>query len=379
MSSEKEIVFIVPTIRPFGFWKDYLNNFEKFGHSVQSASVLMIDEGDELVRKKNRELFPATGFEFFGPKEREGFFKEHFGDQWQKFATVIPIRNHAETSFGMLAGAARKAKLFFMIDDDTRATEEFDFIGDHSKIIDSDVTEVLASDSKWYKTIDSLEVNDEKKIYPRGFPFNRRFVDEKYFKKNVGKGKIVLNEGLWLNVPDMDAVGILEEGGLEGLPKSRTVALKEKSIVLDKGTFTTICSMNVSFSPKIIPAFYQLPMGYMGIGRFDDIWSGIFVKKVCDAMGHFVSVGTPCVIHDKERRDTMKDLKLELEGIMINEKLWRIVDEAEIDSSDYIAAYRSLIECIRNKLDVFDQRFKEYLDYVTKQMYVWTEICEKLE
>ena len=378
--SEKT-TFIVPSIRVFSVWKDYLKNFEKYDHNADDADVLMIDEGDELIRKKNKEMFPESNFEFFGPKERENFFRERFGTKWQECASVIPVRNHAETSFGMLLGLERKTKMFLMIDDDTRASSEFDFIGSHMEAIGSNANELLSSSSKWYNVIDNLILNENQKLYPRGFPFNRRFMKEKYSVKisSGNNGKVVLNEGLWFNVPDMDVIGILEQGGLEGLPRIRSTGLRQKRIVLDKKTFTTICSMNVSFSPKIIPAFYQLPMGYMGIGRFDDIWSGLFVKKVCDVVGDFVSLGTPCVIHDKEKRDSFKDLKLETEGMMINEKLWQIVDQAEVDGPDYMSAYRSLIAEIRKQLNVFDQRFKEYLDHVLKQMNMWTEICEKLE
>jgi hypothetical protein len=51
--------------------------------------------------------------------------------------------------------------------------------------------------------------------------------------------------------------------------------------------------MNTSFVSKIIPAFYQLYMKHMGVDRFNDIWSGIFLKKIVDHLGDNISLGTP--------------------------------------------------------------------------------------
>lgn len=40
----KEIIFIVPSIRVFDYWKEYLKNFEKFGYDISKIEVLFIDE-----------------------------------------------------------------------------------------------------------------------------------------------------------------------------------------------------------------------------------------------------------------------------------------------------------------------------------------------
>lgn len=61
------------------------------------------------------------------------------------------------------------------------------------------------------------------------------------------------------------------------LYKSRSC--KREKVIVGKGTYLAVCSMNTSFTPEIIPAFYQLYMNFMGVDRFDDIWSGIFLKK----------------------------------------------------------------------------------------------------
>lgn len=226
-----------------------------------------------------------------------------------------------------------------------------------------------------------IEVEIKEILYPRGFPYHKRFSNVKYDKKRE-KGKIILNQGLWFKIPDFDALNILAEGGMEGHPRTVSKSLKDDSIVVDKNNLVTICSMNVSFNPKIIPAFYQMPMKYMNIDRFDDIWSGFFMKKVADAMGDYVSLGAPCVVHEKAKRDTFKDLKAEMDGMIVNEKISQMLldlNGSKISNSDYLLGYRTMTEELQKKLPMLDGWMKDYLDYVFRMMLRWTEICEKLQ
>lgn len=71
--------------------------------------------------------------------------------------------------------------------------------------------------------------------------------------------------------------------------------------------------MNLAFKREIIPAFYQLLMDYnpWRIGRFDDMWTGIFLKRGADALGKAFVTGYPLCQHNKAARSTFKDLNAE--------------------------------------------------------------------
>ena len=387
--------FIIPSIRVFDLWKEYLQNFDKFGHDTSKIDVLFIDEGDDATRLKTREIFSETNFEFFGPAEREKFFKDNFGNDWQRYLEVIPKRAHAETSFGMLLALQRKPDLVIEVDDDTAPYMSHDFLGMHSKVVGRDVDKVIHSTSGWYNVMENLEsvrMENEEEVpvsellHPRGFPYAKRFVETNYIEKRPeeGNGRVVMNEGLWFQVPDFDAVNILAEGGVDGHPRTRSKSLKNRTVVLEKGTQVTVCSMNVAFDKKVIPAFYQMPMKYMNIDRFDDIWSGILVKKAIDAMGDYIALGEPCVIHKKAKRSSFKDLRAEMDGMVVNESLARMLAEIpldRIDNSSYNQAYRSITENLQKMTtsDVsMEPWMKDYLGYVFKMMDTWSDICEKL-
>jgi len=44
--------------------------------------------------------------------------------------------------------------------------------------------------------------------------------------------------------------------------------------------------MNLAFRQEVVPAFYQFPMddNRWDVGRFDDIWSGLTLKRACDVL-----------------------------------------------------------------------------------------------
>ena len=56
-------------------------------------------------------------------------------------------------------------------------------------------------------------------------------------------------------------------------------------------------------------------------------------------------------VHAKRSRNVFKDMQKELSGIIINEKLWRVVDKAELSAKSYSDCYlellTTLIEALR--------------------------------
>jgi len=138
--------------------------------------------------------------------------------------------------------------------------------------------------------------------------------------------------------------------------------------------------MNTAFLPEIVPAFYQLYNNFMGIDRFDDIWSGIFLKKIADHLGKKVCLGAPMVNHRKRPRDTFRDLRKELEGMIINEKLWTLADEVEIEGSTYWDAYYSLIRELEKKIPkaFSEPRYRRFLKVQLQKMRFWLKITEDL-
>jgi hypothetical protein len=59
--------------------------------------------------------------------------------------------------------------------------------------------------------------------------------------------------GHWIGNPDFDALTILYNGGLDGRCGVKGLSLNREKVIVDKGTYFAVCSMNTSFVPKVIP------------------------------------------------------------------------------------------------------------------------------
>ena len=137
--------------------------------------------------------------------------------------------------------------------------------------------------------------------------------------------------------------------------------------------------MNLAFRREIIPAFYQLPMddNPWKIGRFDDIWSGFFVKKVADVLNKWIITGYPLCIHNKSKRNGFKDLIAEANGLEINEILWKVLKDLNVDGNDFLDVYGKIVKMLENKIGCFGIH-KEFIKFMIQKQKKWIEIISKL-
>jgi hypothetical protein len=247
-------------------------------------------------------------------------------------ADLIPEASHAQTSFGLLYLWANGHEFGVFVDDDTRPLPDRDFFGRHFANLDRQGPAThVDSDESWVNVL--WQTHDEHGLYPRGYPYGA--MDETVRTTERPVSRVVASQGLWTNVPDLDAVRILGDGDLRGQARTRTsVDDYGDDFVAAPGSYLTVCSMNLAFRRELVPAFYQLPMddNEWGVGRFDDIWSGVIAKRAADVAGDAVLTGEPLCRHDKAPRSTFDDLAAEAPGLEINEHLWEVVDDVRVDA-----------------------------------------------
>ncbi|HYT45550.1 MAG TPA: hypothetical protein VEP90_24705 [Methylomirabilota bacterium] len=350
---------VIPSIQRLNNLVAFKPELKKYG-----VRVIVVDEGDN--REENSKILDGLDFSFFGPGERVDILGNDIG--------VIPQRCHAETSFGFFQAYREGAEIVVELDDDCWGT---DLLSKHvANLGPTRGMYVEQTKSGWYNPLWSMS-ND--RLYPRGYPYaseTRVFGGVSY----PCKQPTVLNMGLWTGQPDLDATTILRLGGLRGLAgqNSESQLIDQKKII-GKNIFFPICSMNTSFRAEIIPAFYQMYMNYEGLDRYCDIWSGLFIKKICDHLGKNISLGQPVVEHRKTERSTFKDLRAEHEGMAINETLWKVVRDAEIEGKNYRDAYDSLTDEIIDAMRFHVFPDKLHYKMMLKQIWGmrrWLELFE---
>ena len=356
---EDDICVIIPTIRDYECVKTYVKNAEEHNFDTDRLHFVLVTE-DFCDSEDMREMLEELGVKgrVFDGTKREEWMEENGLEDYKH---LIPEASHAQTSFGLLYmwSKPRFEKGIF-IDDDTLPKIKTDYFRSHLSNLNSKGRDIkkVGSDKNWVNVL--FENFEEHGLYPRGYPYSAmgEEVEEEYSELEK---EVVGSQGLWTNIPDLDAVRILMDGDLNGQAQTLTsVEDFKRNFVVKEGNYLTVCSMNFAFKREIIPVFYQLPMddNQWEVGRFDDIWSGVNLKKACDVLGKQLVSGKPLCVHNKAERSTFSDLFNEVAGLELNEHYWEIIDDVEGD--DYFSVAENIALALREAKE---------LDYINSGFY----------
>lgn len=377
--SEADICVIVPTIRDYECMRTYFENARENGFDLDRLHVVLVTE-DFCDTEEMQEMLDEEGVsgEVFDGSRRQEWFEEN---DVEEFSHIIPAASHAETSFGLLyMWNNPQFDYGFFIDDDTLPHEDFDFFGRHMENLDAEgeTVEKVESDEKWVNVL--YQNVEEHELYPRGYPYSA-MDEERTAEEGEIQREVVASQGLWTNIPDLDAVRILMDGDLKG--QAQTLTSKDDfagDFVAKPGQYLTVCSMNLAFKREIIPAFYQLPMdeNEWDVGRFDDIWSGVFLKRAADILGKQIYNGFPLCEHNKAPRSTFGDLNNEVPGLELNEHVWEIVDDVGEDADNYRETFQVMAEAMKQASER-DYINSEFYEMCGEYMEDWLECLKELK
>jgi len=342
-----KVVVVVPTIREASikkFLAEWKNEF--FKNSEFSVTVIIVEDN------------PKKQF-----KIKENNSISHY--DWQdvdrdlgKNSWIIPRRSDCIRSYGYWKAWLTKPDMIVTLDDDCYPLDRYyhnqenpilrqGFLKTHWERIKNGLTTTC---DFWVSTI-----RDGR---PRGLPYLKR-------TKEISTSNIVLNHGLWYNVPDFDArthLGLSNTKGLTGF---------EINQIIPKNIYYPMCGMNLAWKTSATPALYFLLMGqsekgkFWGFDRFGDIWAGIIFKKIVDHLGYKVASGYPIIWHAKAS-NVFANLKKEATGIEINENFWKEIDSIELKGQSFQDCYSE----IASKLAIEG----DYWNTLKKAMQAWSNL-----
>jgi len=332
-----------------------LDMLKRFADSefADDCWIIVLDENDDRLRAINRKLIPSATF--YGIKERKAWLKD-WRDVFNIPEKVIPKKAHNELSFGLMLSRGHALQNTIFLDDDCDLLAP-SFLRYHLMQL-GDKARLHCLRSPKYEV---RWVSVGQNFYGRGHPYCQRvpLIDDICYKD----GHVVLNQGLWTGIPDMNALDKIIE---TPIPKYRGYSF---SVALD--CYTTICSMNLAFDNKIIPAFYQLTQGVC-YNRLDDIWSGLFLKKITDHLNDTITTGYPLVDHKQYPRDLFKDYTAEMGSLFkINELLWKDLNEIQLNGKNYTACYLELAIALKKKLKRYDNKI---VNEMCDMMQLWARM-----
>jgi len=321
---KQTVAIVIPTIRNLDFLEEWGDEFR------DCIGIIVEDQQKKEIKTPNK------------------FFKKVFHYTWQdidrelgKNSWIISRKNAGIRSFGFLKAFQLKTDVTITLDDDCFPVKNQEFLRQHLGNLS------LLAPIDWYPTYPH-----RKYFATRGFPYSVR-----------DKKEVVVSHGLWTYVLDFDAPTHLLNMNLN-LPESFDFIE-----FIPKDYFFPMCSMNLAFKTKITPLMYFPPMGFdnkgmaWGYDRFDDIWSGIFAKKIIDHLDLVAVNGSPFVEHRKAS-NVFKNLQKEAKGIETNEILYKSVQAVGLKS-------KTISDCYLELAEKTDFPKEEYFIKLKKAMKLW--------
>lgn len=264
-------------------------------------------------------------------------------------AWIIPRRTAACRSYGFLKALQGGSDVIWSVDDDCYPEEERrgTYLAEWEAIFS------VQGDDPWWNTMASSG------FYPRGHPYNAR--------KNTRK--VMLHHGLWSNIPDFDGKTQLANPDFRAAPwQGRECVPAQK--------FFAMSAMNLLFRRELTPVMYQMLMGGQWVfDRFDDIWCGLFAKKIIDHLGWACSSGAPS-IHHSRASDPQRNARVEAPGLIVNEDLWSYIQDIRMDGETPADCYRELAGAVGDYRE--NTPHPDYWQKLADAMVLWARYTERL-
>jgi reversibly glycosylated polypeptide/UDP-arabinopyranose mutase len=231
---------------------------------------------------------------------------------WAEIDATLPVpwiisrRDSAIRSWGFWRAWMLGAEYVFTLDDDC-----FPGADDH---VATHVANLEATPA-WTSSVPGFRV--------RGLPY-----------RNLGRlTNVVASVGLWTGHADLDAVQTLA-GGPDGIDPD--VGTR----VMPADQYFPLSGMNVAFRRDVACLLYFPRMGAGSpYARFDDIWGGLVLQRVCRHLRYAIVCGRPFVEH-RRASDPFTNLVKEAPGIAANERIWERIDAIALSAT-------TPLECMR--------------------------------
>ena len=366
---------VTTTIRVPLVLENYVENLKRNGHGPDEVGFIVVGDLKSPVETEAflSRLADESGFsiDWWGAARQKAWLKDH-----PELDRLLPWNSVQRRNLAYLQAALQGAETIITIDDDNWTTDD-DYLGGHAVVGTERELPTLGSSSGWFNSASLLTTEPVRPLYHRGFPTSLRGKSETV-PAGTDRGRVVVNAGFWLDVPDADAMCHVDApcavtGYVPGFDGFTAVA---------RGTNMVFNSQNTSFHRDLLPAMFLMPMGgrcgTLEVGRYDDIWMGIFVKVIADHLGDFVTVGRPLVKQLRNDHDLIGDMLVEIPAQRITNRMVESLERLKLTSAGYAGCYLELIAHLRASLEV-DGYTPEEISYLTGMydgMEAWVEICQ---
>jgi len=308
--------------------------------------------------------------------------------EWQKnfllpfgsLDKLLPYNSMQRRNLGLLFAYREGYEILIHLDDDNFSTED-DWVKHFSLVGGVYSGWEVSSNTSWYNVCDLLKFEPSRRIYPRGYPHSKRWIEEKHVWQESNPKRVVVNAGLWLESPDVDGLTHCD-GPVESLGFKEK---DQKQIALARGTYCPFNTQNTALHRDTLPTMYCIVMGKKIAGicveRYDDIWMSYFTKKTADHLNDLIVFGRPFSAHKRNSHNFINDMRGEADGIVLTNKLIDSLEQVQLEAGNYADCYRELALRLNEIIQggkAYSQPEKEYFRDLFDGINIWLNVCKEL-
>src|SRR3954468_19114311 len=208
-ADRRKVALVTTTIHVPRCLDGYLENIERHGRGGQVEVIVVGDrktpaEAADYLRDLDRRT--SATITYLDMAAQRDLLR-----RWPALDIVIRENCIQRRNVGYLQAALGGAEVIIAADDDNFVTDD-DYLGHHLAVGREREAPVVGHASGWWNVCGRLSTDPPRRFYHRGYPKSRQDFagssDAEIHKKVI---RPVVNAGLWLKNPDVDATANIEE------------------------------------------------------------------------------------------------------------------------------------------------------------------------
>ena len=346
---------VTTTINVPYFLEDYAKNADQFGHNVDFIVV-----GDRKTPSPETAKFCNTipNCEFLHVLGQETYL-----ERFPELEKHLPYNSPERRNVGMLKAYEQGADIIITLDDDNYITSH-DVIRSHGIVGKYAYLPIIGSSTGWFNVCSMLQERDNVEFHHRGYPPAQRWLKGFETMQHASK-RVVVNAGLWVDNPDVDAITRLErELQVDGFKPGRPT-----TIGLAPGTWSPFNCQNTALHRDVIPAYFLSPF----IGRHADIFASYVINRIAEHMNDAIAFGEPLARHDRSEHDLWKDLNLESDAMRVTDSFVAALRSIKLTGKSYHSCFGEITR------GLWPWAVANYKELIVDGMARWHDIFEEVE
>lgn len=344
-----KISLVTTTIHIPKLLEDYATNARD--NSIDNLKIIV--SGDAKTPKECKNFCKEIENKFSYETIYLGLEEQY--SEYSKLANYIPENSISRRNFSTLKAYEIDSDIIIMIDDDNFPTFNQNYFKMHTDYLKESYVNVIDSNNGWFDPCSVLSEKKDRVFYHRGFPYNYRYETE--VKVYRARKKSAVNEGLWIDAPDTDAVSWIN------FPNLQVVAfnynLYGNTFSLSPKTWSPLNSQNTALIKDAVPSYFLNPFNK----RYDDIWAGFMLEKVAKHLNFSISFGLPLVEQRRNPHNYIVDLNNEIDGMLRTPSLISVLQDMNLESKTFNDSTEEIIQRLPLGFEDVKKGYETWLSY----------------